>query len=366
MNGGGYAFDEFRLDPAERRVTRGREVIDINGRYLDALELMVRERGSLVTKDRFMDEVWRGVPVTDEALTQCVRSLRKALGDDAARPRFIETVPKHGYRFVAPVEAWEDEVTVERVSSSAAPGPWQNAALLAAGGTAGAGTAGVAGGILYGFVASQGVAAGGGAASVLIVVVLLTIAVALLGGAGVAIGIAGARTLAGASLAWTVAGGAVGGLVVGALARLFGLDAFNLLLGRAPAGMTGAGEGLLLGAAAGLAAWLALRGRDDRGLMRRMLTAGWIGALAGAVIVAAGGRMLGGSLALLADRFPGSRLRLDPIGPLFGEEGYGPLSQIVTGAAEGALFAACLAGGMVVARRRLGAMKSHSHREVSI
>ena len=45
------------------------------------------------------------MPVTDEALTQCIKTLRRQLGDDASRPRFIETVPKHGYRFIAPVEA---------------------------------------------------------------------------------------------------------------------------------------------------------------------------------------------------------------------------------------------------------------------
>ena len=144
--------------------------------------------------------------------------------------------------------------------------------------------------------------------------------------------------------------GAVGGLLVGALFRLFGLDALNLLFGRAPEGITGAGEGVVLGAATGLAVWLALRAGGERRLMRRMLTAGWIGALAGAAVVALGGRLLGGSLALLASRFPDSRLRLDSIGRLFGEDGYGPLAQLVTGAAEGALFAACVAGGMVVAR----------------
>ena len=62
-----------------------------------------------MSKDRFLDEVWRGVPVTDEALTQCVRTLRRQLGDDAAEPRFIETVPKHGYRFIAPVRMAEDQ-----------------------------------------------------------------------------------------------------------------------------------------------------------------------------------------------------------------------------------------------------------------
>lgn len=345
-----FAFGSFRLDAAERRLTRDGTAVEVSGRYLDALELLVRESGSLVTKDRFMDEVWRGVPVTDEALTQCVRSLRKALGDDAARPRFIETVPKHGYRFIAEVDGAEKRAP-EWEPSLSAFAPWQRATLLAGAGTAGAGLAGVVGGILYGFVASQGVAVGGGAASVLIVVLLVTAAVALLGGAGVSAGIAAARHFAGASLPWTVAGGAAGGLVVGALVRLFGLDAFNLLLGRAPEGMAGAGEGVLLGGAAGLGTWLALRNPEPHRLMRRMLTAGWIGALAGAAIVALGGRMLGGSLALLAERFPGSRLRLDAIGTLFGEQGYGPVGRIVTGAGEGALFVACLAGAMVLTAR---------------
>ena len=104
MAPGSYRFERFRLDPRDRRLCRDDAPVELNGRYLDALVLLVSEPGRLVSKDRFMDEVWRGVPVTDEALTQCIRTLRKQLGDDAARPRFIETVPKHGYRFIAPVE----------------------------------------------------------------------------------------------------------------------------------------------------------------------------------------------------------------------------------------------------------------------
>src|SRR4051795_7715970 len=98
-----FAFEEFVLDPNDRHLRRGTDDVDLNGRYFDALALLVREAGKLISKDRFLEEVWRGVPVTDEALTQCVRTLRRQLGDDASRPRFIETVPKHGYRFVAPV-----------------------------------------------------------------------------------------------------------------------------------------------------------------------------------------------------------------------------------------------------------------------
>src|SRR5215212_4046030 len=101
---GSFAFEQFVLDPDDRQLRRGADPVELNGRYFDALALLVREQGRLVSKDRFLDEVWRGVPVTDEALTQCIRTLRRQLGDDASSPIFIETVPKHGYRFIAPVE----------------------------------------------------------------------------------------------------------------------------------------------------------------------------------------------------------------------------------------------------------------------
>ena len=97
-------FGDFTLDLADRRLLRDGERVDLGSRYFDALALLCAHPDTLVTKDRFMEEVWKGIPVTDEALTQCIRTLRRALGDDAAKPRFIETVPKHGYRFVAPVK----------------------------------------------------------------------------------------------------------------------------------------------------------------------------------------------------------------------------------------------------------------------
>src|SRR5687768_1929919 len=99
-----FRFGSFVLDPDNRLLTRDSVPVDCNARYLDALTLLVRDAGALVTKDRFHENVWRGVPVTDEALTQCIKTLRRLLGDNAASPRLIETVPKHGYRFIAPVE----------------------------------------------------------------------------------------------------------------------------------------------------------------------------------------------------------------------------------------------------------------------
>ena len=343
-----FSFSDFRIDLQNRRLTRTGAPIELNGRYFDALVLLVGARGGLVSKDRFMSEVWRGVPVTDEALTQCIRSLRRALGDDAGRPRFIETVPKHGYRFIAAVRAGEEGASA--VATGAAPlpsaaSPWRAAAALGAAGMLGAGLAGVIGGLVYGFTMSG---PGMGAASVLLVLLCLTVALTLIGGAGVSFGIALAEAWKGRAGGWTMLGGAAGGLIVGAMVKLIGLDAFTLLLGHAPAGMTGAGEGALLGASVGLGAWI---GRRAASLRRGAGMAALIGGVTGLLIPLFGGRLLGGSLDLLAAQFAGSRLRLDGIGALFGESGFGQVSQAATGALEGALFAGCIIAAMMVAER---------------
>jgi DNA-binding winged helix-turn-helix (wHTH) protein len=350
MSIGGFVFGEFTLDPRDRRLSRGSEPVELNARYLDALTLLVGEQGRLVTKDRFLEEVWRGVPVTDEALTQCIRTLRRVLGDDAARPRFIETVPKHGYRFIALIEDPERDAPLVPIADPR--NQWRDFLLLAGAGTVGGGMAGLVGGLLYGFGASaQPLQPGVGAVSVLLVVVCLTIGVALLGAAGVALGIAAAEITGERTKPWSVAGGAAGGLVVGAVVRLIGLDAFNLLFGQAPGQITGAGEGALLGAAVGLGWWLA--SRSSRRLARATSMAALAGCAAGVLIGLLGGRLMAGSLVELAQRFPGSRLRLDSIGSLFGEDGLGPIARIVTGGIEGALFAGCVVGAMLIARRQL-------------
>lgn len=337
---GRFRFGDFLLDGRDRQLSGTDGRVAVNARYLDALILLVEARGGLVPKDRFMAEVWRGVPVTDEALTQCMRTLRRRLGDDAARPRFIETVPKHGYRFVAPVTAEAEDASPDPPTSRF----WREVLLLGGAGTIGAGVAGAIGGLAYGFA---GAAQGGGAAiSVLLVLVWVTLLTALVGGAGVAFGI----VLAGRPSPWSIAGGAAGGLIVGGVVKLLGLDAFELLLGHAPGDITGAAEGLALGAAVGLGAWLAgTRSSLWRGAGFAALT----GAAGGLLVVVLGGRLMAGSLDLLAHTFPESRFRLDPVGALIGEQGFGPVSRIATGGLEGALFGACIVGAMILARRGL-------------
>jgi hypothetical protein len=209
------------------------------------------------------------------------------------------------------------------------------------------------GGLLYGAAgASQPIGQGSGAVSVLTVLIILTLLVALIGSAGVSAGLAAAQIWKRGTWWATVAGGAAGGLLVGAFVRLLGIDAFNLLFGRAPSGMTGGLEGALLGAAAGFALWLAGRPADTR-LRIHVAIAGGVGALAGLAIIALGGHLLGGSLDLLAHEFDQSRLRLEAIGALLGENGFGPMTQFVTGAFEAGLFTACVVGAILFAKRRL-------------
>lgn len=359
MAPGRFRFERFSLDVRDRQLKRDDAPVELSGRYLDALALLVREQGRLVSKDRFLEEVWRGVPVTDEALTQCIKTLRRQLGDDAGRPRFIETVPKHGYRFIAQVEPVNEDAAAPAPSrtapAAAAASParsWPRFGLLGGAGMAGGGVAGALIGLLYGFgAAPEPLQAGMGAASVLLVLVSLSVVLGLIAGGGVGFGIAAASFAPNRVWLWSIVGGAGGGLLVGAFGRLIGLDAFNLLFGQSPGEITGAAEGALIGGALGLGAWVAICFPGVPRLTPGFAAGGMAGAAAGLVVPLLGGKLMGGSLDLLARRFPESRLSLDQIGAMFGEAGFGPISQVVTGGIEGLLFGGCVVGAMMLARR---------------
>ena len=346
-----FAFEGFVLDTRERRLIAGEEPVELNARYLDALALLVRDCGKLVPKDQFLDEVWRGVPVTDEALTQCIKTLRRKLGDDANRPRFIETVPKHGYRFIAPVEMIEAQgpTVVRRPATDARR--WREFVSLLSAGIAGGGVAGIVGGLVYGFAAaSEPLQSGPGALSVLLVLLCVTLLVALIGAAGVSAGVATARFARPGSLAWSAVGGAGGGLLVGAFGKLLGLDAFTLLIGRSPGNITGGSEGALIGAAVGMAAALALRNASAR---RGAFLGAVCGGVAGAAIILLGGRLMLGSLELLINGFPNSRLRLEQISHAFADVRLNSLVHLCAGVIETGLFAGCVVGAMTLAQRRI-------------
>lgn len=99
----GYRFDDFHLDSSNRELRNRGEIVALNSKYFDVLLLLVSRQGQLVEKQQIFDHAWDGVFVTDAALTQCIKDIRKQLGDDASNPRYIKTVPKHGYIFIGQV-----------------------------------------------------------------------------------------------------------------------------------------------------------------------------------------------------------------------------------------------------------------------
>lgn len=118
MKSGGkscYEFGKFRLQPAERLLTCEDRPISLAPRTFDTLVALVERKGHLVGKNDLLETVWRGSFVEEVNLTVHVSALRKALGKLEDGSGFIETVPKRGYRFIAPVkETTDSEIEVLR------------------------------------------------------------------------------------------------------------------------------------------------------------------------------------------------------------------------------------------------------------
>ena len=145
----GFRLGAFTIDLRARSLRRDGKAIALPVRAFDALVFLVTHRDRLVEKDEIVAAVWRDVAVTDDSLIHAVSVLRRALGDDPARPTFIETIPRHGYRFMGPVEELvesgrsQDSAPKERV----APSRWRRRALAA--GVAAAAASATVGLLLY-------------------------------------------------------------------------------------------------------------------------------------------------------------------------------------------------------------------------
>ena len=419
-------------------------------RYFDLLVLLLERRNTVVTRREIFDEVWGDVIVSDGALTQAVRTLRRMLGDDSREPVFIRTISRHGYSFVfAEVHEGDEEAVGDRNGARnpddvgaagptndfdaliarlfaaddpaatledrrdaaqqmhalgtdaalarvlARPGHADALALMretrwdvagagpvplwrqregfsaaarlirwrardalrvtrrrwaqAAGGAAAAGAvAGLVGGVLL-------ASAPASRAPVTAVPVLMVLGATagFAGAAGVAAGIAAAEAVARSwRAAAIVVGGALGGLIIGALVQVLVGWTLESLFGLHVA-LGGPLEGLCLGAAVAIAyaatttlregGIAALSGRD------RWRTAGACAAASGLAAVGlslAGAPLVGGTIHAVALASAGSQVALSPLGGWIGEPAFGPLTQTLVAASEGGLFGFGLAWGL--------------------
>ena len=107
-------FGPFSLHQAEGLRRGGRE-LHVTPKSLAVLSFLAGHPGKVVAKDDLIRAVWQDVAVSDSALTSCIKELRRALEDDAKCPRFIETLNRRGYRFIAAV-ALATDVCAEDVA----------------------------------------------------------------------------------------------------------------------------------------------------------------------------------------------------------------------------------------------------------
>ena len=406
-----YRFGDFVLSPARRVLTGGGVVVPLIPRYFDLLVLLVDQRDRALGKQEIFDRVWADVVVSDSALTQGIRVIRRALGDDPREPRFVRTVSRRGYQFVFAPVALEDDagtwpVGAERsgiappataARRSWAPPGWRTArprrdrdgephpepasareldaepaaplldrqtlALAsvrwasAALGAAAAGTlAGLAGGIAIRIV--SGAATDNSLALTLAIVGALAGA---LGGGGVGIGLAAAEAVARSARVVALAiGGALAGLLTGWLAHHGARLVLAGLFGRDIPAMGGTIEGLVLGAATGIGYGIATRSLPHGGMAAPRGRARWrvavitgVASSIGAVALTLAGRhLVGASLDLMADAFAGSQVGLEPLARLLGEEHLRPMTRLIVGACEGLLFGCGIAFGLTTRPRR--------------
>jgi DNA-binding winged helix-turn-helix (wHTH) protein len=425
-------------------------------KYFDLLHLLIRRRHEAVSKQAIFTEVWSDVIVSDGALSQAIRILRRTLDDDAREPRFIRTVPRHGYQFVwAALEEQPDdgpladqqrqeitglvmdnppqpparalEARVDELLRLSAAGPASRddardvAERLHVLGTAealgelekrphharalallrdsrwhvpGAGAVPLTGpqGIAAGFelirlrlsdmgrtVGSRWAAAAGagaiggawagacGGVALLLapsstarpesIVALGTVgfAAGAIGAAGIGAGLAAAEVLARSRrrLALTLCGAAAGA-ATGTLAYLMLRAMLDTFLGFELVNGGGGIEGLVLGAAAGLSYALATPQPPGGGVaapagwrrLRVMASVG-LGCAVGAIALSVMGLpLVGGYLHAVARAASNGLPLLAPLGRLIGEPGFGPVTQMLLGAFEGAVFGAALAYGL--------------------
>jgi tetratricopeptide (TPR) repeat protein/DNA-binding winged helix-turn-helix (wHTH) protein len=100
-----YEFGGFRIDGGRRTLLHDGQTVTLTPKIFDTLLYMVRNSGKLITKDELMSEIWPDTVVEENNLNKNISVLRQVLGEKRGEHRFIATVPGHGYRFVAEVNA---------------------------------------------------------------------------------------------------------------------------------------------------------------------------------------------------------------------------------------------------------------------
>src|SRR5215813_3536745 len=117
------SFGPYRLDSERVQLWRGVQEVRLTGKAFAVLRYFVEHPGQLVTKDELLQAVWPQTVVTESTLASCIQELRQALRDDAKKPRYIETVHRRGYRWIAAIAPQANEPVFHFETTADPPSP---------------------------------------------------------------------------------------------------------------------------------------------------------------------------------------------------------------------------------------------------
>src|SRR5437773_8564318 len=124
-----YQFGSYRLDAMERVLLRDGQPVTLPPKDLETLLVLVERAGHIVEKEELLDKVWPGVFIEEGNLARHIFNLRQVLGDSPDGRKYIETIPKRGYRFVAAVRE-DAEPATAHLAAAQASGPAPTTVLV--------------------------------------------------------------------------------------------------------------------------------------------------------------------------------------------------------------------------------------------
>src|SRR5688500_18028169 len=118
-----YNFDGYRLDPLKRKLERDGHGIHLPAKAFDLLVVMAENSGTLMEREKLFELLWPSQFVEESNLSVTVSALRKALGEQKGKERYIVTIPRQGYRFIADVTSEEPLIEPDAAGAQSAASP---------------------------------------------------------------------------------------------------------------------------------------------------------------------------------------------------------------------------------------------------
>jgi DNA-binding winged helix-turn-helix (wHTH) protein len=133
----GFYLDEWFVEPQLGRVSKDEKIVQLEPKIMEVLVHLAENQGKTIKKEQFFNLVWADVNVTEHVLSRAISELRRVFRDNPQNPRFIQTVPKIGYRLIMPISiesfqaqpAWQAAPSTYRLPTAAVSSQYLNLML---------------------------------------------------------------------------------------------------------------------------------------------------------------------------------------------------------------------------------------------